>query len=108
MRATVADGPIDGAPENHGAVMARLIVKIPPTGPQFQVPCALLPAGSVSGPGQPIGPPTWLQDIAASSPWPPEVSTAVENDCWAADSVVSVMRWARVSARMTWLVMKRP
>ncbi len=90
---------------NHGAESERLIVKIPPTALQSQVPVPLLAAGSVSGPGQPSGPPTWLQDIAASRP---VFSAAVENDCVEAASVVSVMRWACVSARITWLVMKRP
>jgi hypothetical protein len=97
--------PIVGPAANHGADNERLIVKIPPTALQFQVPAPLLPAGSVSGPGHPSGPPRWLQDIAASRP---VFSAAVENDCVEAASVVSVMRCACVSARITWFVTKRP
>src|SRR5436190_23371353 len=87
-RATVVTVPTAGSPLNHGAESERLIVKIPPTALQFHVPSPLLAAGSVSGPGQPSGPPTWLHDIAASRP---VFSAAVENDCVDAASVVSVM-----------------
>ena len=89
----------------YGASSERLTVKMPPTARQSHVPLLPLVAGSVSGPGQPNGPPGWLHDIAASRPW---FSAAVVNGWLAAASVVSVMRWAWVSARIIALVMKRP
>jgi len=102
LHATV---PIDGPASNHGASSARLTVKIPPTALQFHVPSPLLSTGSARGPGQPSGPPGWLHDIAASRP---VFSAAVENCCELASNVVSVIRCACVSARITWLVTKRP
>src|SRR4051812_25020153 len=107
MRATVDDVPRlpkPGPAVYDGATSERLIVKICPAG-QSHVPVPLLEVGSFLPPGQPIGPPGWLHDIAARRP---EFSAGVENDCEAASSVVLLMRWAWASARIIALVMKRP
>src|SRR4051794_14894797 len=102
MRATADDVPMRfGEDWNHGALMERLTVKIEP-GPQNHVPVPPLAAGSLP-PGQPSGPPGWLQDIASMRL---VFSAGVSNDWLAAPSVVSVMRWASLSARIIALVMK--
>src|SRR3954447_16127396 len=101
-RATVDDVPIAlGLVAYHGADRERLIVKVFPGFGRNQVPVPLLPAGS--GPNGQLGP--WLHAIAMSRLL---FSAALEYDCVAAASVVSLMQWALVMARMTWLVMKRP
>src|SRR4051794_9965306 len=103
-RATVADVPIRfGDDWYHGALSERLTVKIDP-GPQNHVPVPALLAGSLP-PGQPSGPPGWLHDIASRRL---TFSAGVVNGWLAAPRLVSVMRWALLSARIIALVMKRP
>src|SRR3954451_17385436 len=91
-------------PVNHGAVSARLMLKMPNALPRYHVPVALFADGS-DPTGQPSGPPGWLHDIPARSP---TFCAAVENCSDAAASVVLLIRWACARARITWLVMKRP
>src|SRR5271170_2591218 len=98
MRATVADEPTvapSALTPKYGASTERLIVKIPPTSSQFQVPRPWLLFGSLSGPGQPSGPPGWLHDIAANRPM---FVASVVNGTLSAASVVSVIGRACVSA----------
>ena len=89
----------------YGACSERLIVKIPPTASQFQVPWPWLLLGSLSGPGQPSGPSGWLHDIAASRP---VFVASVVNGTLSAASVVSVIGRAWVSALEIAFVMNVP
>src|SRR3954453_10567647 len=90
--------PTAGAGVKYGAWSERLTVKICPTARQSHVPAPWLDAGSESGPGQPSAPPGWLHDIAESRPM---FSACDENDCWAAATVVSVIRRAWVRPRVS-------